>query len=120
MSTVGDIRLLSWVVDKLHEHKRKNKEQTNEAIASIHAAWSATYNYLRNEDGKYIPNEKLSNLWNEAARCTRLINAGLASQLQDKSRFWIHPELPRQNRILKLTEIMDEVERLNKKFIKKN
>lgn len=116
MSVVADITLLGWIVDKLLTYSDKQKVRVNEAIASIQNAWTHTYNYLRNQDGEYIPNQELSDLWNDAAMKTRLINQDLATQLQDKSRFWIHPDLPRQNRILLLTEIQDEVERLNKRF----
>jgi hypothetical protein len=116
MSAVSDIKLLGWILDKIATYSDKHKERVNEAISAIHAAWTRTYDYLRNQSGDYIPNQELSDLWNEAAQKTRLVNPELASQLQDKSRFWIHPGLPRQRRILLLTEIVDELERLNKKF----
>ncbi len=116
MSGIADVKLLGWVIDKLLTYSDTQKVRVNDAIASIQNAWSHTYDYLRNQDGDYIPNQELSNLWNNAAMKTRLIDQELASQLQDKSRFWIHPDLPRQNRILLLTEIQDELERLNMKF----
>jgi hypothetical protein len=118
MSAVADIKLLAWVLDKLATYSEKHKEQVSEAINAIHAAWTRTYDYLKNKNGEYVPNQELSDLWNEAAHRTRLVNSDLASQLQDKSRFWIHPDLPRQRRILLLTEIVDELERLNKRFEK--
>jgi hypothetical protein len=116
MSAISDIKLLGWILDKLAAYSDKHKERVNEAISAIHAAWTRTYDYLKNQSGDYVPNQELSDLWNEAAQKTRLVNPELASQLQDKSRFWIHPDLPRQRRILLLTEIIDELERLNKKF----
>lgn len=116
MNTIGDIKFLGWAIDKLASYSDKHKIRVNEAISSIQVAWTHTYNYLRNQEGEYIPNQELSNLWNEAAKSTRLVDKELGRQLQDKSRFWIHPDLPRQNRILLLTEIQDEVERLNMKF----
>lgn len=116
MSFLADISILTAIVDKLLQYSDKHKARVNDAITSISKAWSYTYNYLRNENGKYIANQQLSDLWNEAASKTRLINPDLAQQLSDKSRFWIHPNLPRQNRILLLTEVIDEIERLNKKF----
>ena len=116
MSAIADIRLLRWVIDKLLTYSEKHNERVNEAINAIYAAWTRTYDYLKNQDGEYIPNQELSDLWNVAAYRTRLVDPGLASQLQDKSRFWIHPDLPRQNRILLLTEIVDELERLNLRF----
>jgi uncharacterized protein (DUF2225 family) len=116
MSGLADVKLLGWILDKLMSYSDKNKERASEAISAIHAAWTKTYDYLKNQEGDYVPNQELSDLWNEAAHYTRLVDKELASQLQDKSRFWIHPDLPRQRRILLLTEIIDELERLNKKF----
>lgn len=116
MSAIADIKLLGWILDKLAAYSDKHKERVSGAISAIHSAWTRTYDYLRNQSGDYVPNQELSDLWNEAAHKTRLVNPELASQLQDKSRFWIHPDLPRQRRILLLTEIVDELERLNKKF----
>ena len=116
MSALADIKFLTWVLDKLATCNEKQKEQVNEAIKAIHAAWTRTYDYLKNKDGAYVPNQQLSDLWNDAASKTRLINPDLAQQLSDKSRFWIHPNIPRQNRILLLAEVTDEIKRLNKKF----
>ena len=116
MNAIADIRLLGWVIDKLLKYSDQHKVRVNEAIASIQEAWLQTYNYLRNQNGEYVPNKELSKLWNIAAMKTRLIDQDLGNRLQDKSRFWIHPDLPRQSRILLLTEIQDEVERLNMKF----
>lgn len=116
MSAIADIKLLSWALDKLKSYSDKHKERVNEAISAIHTAWTRTYDYLKNNNGEYVPNQELSDLWNEAATRTRLVDKELAAQLEDKSRFWIHPDLPRQERILMLKEIVDEMERLNKKF----
>jgi len=116
MNIVSDLKLLGWILDKLSTYSDKQRERVNEAINAIYAAWTRTFDYLKNNNGTYVPNQELSDLWNEAAYRTRLVNPELASQLQDKSRFWIHPALPRQKKILKLTEIVDELDRLNKKF----
>ena len=116
MSFLADIGILNTIVDKLLQYSDKHKVRVNDAITSITKAWSYTYNYLRNENGEYVANQQLSDLWNDAASKTRLIDRELARQLSDKSRFWIHPDMPRQQRILLLTEVTDELERLNKKF----
>lgn len=116
MNAIADIRLLGWIIDKLATYTDKHKVRVNNAISSIQIAWIRTYDYLRNQGGEYVPNQELSNFWNEAASKTRLVDKELAGQLQDKARFWIHPKLPRQNRILLLKEVQDEVERLHKKF----
>lgn len=116
MNAILDIKLLSWILDKLISYRDKHKEHVNEAINAIHSAWGTTYDYLKNNDGAFVPNPELSALWREAAYRTRLVDRDLASKLDSKSRFWIHPSLPRQDNILKLTEIVDELERLNRKF----
>lgn len=116
MSFLADLGILNTIVDKLLQHSDKHKVRVNDAITSITKAWSYTYNYLRNENGDYVANQQLSDLWNDAASKTRLIDREFARQLSDKSRFWIHPNLPRQQRILLLTEVTDELERLNKKL----
>lgn len=116
MSYLADINILSGIVDKLLQYSDNQQVRVNDAITAISKAWTYTFNYLRNENGEYVPNQQLSDLWNEAASKARLVNIELARQLKDKSRFWIHPDMPRQNRILLLTEITDEVERLEKKL----
>lgn len=118
MSFLSDIRSISWAVDKLRTYSEKNKVRTNEALTAIHAAWTRTYDYLRNKDGVYVANQELSDLWNKAAGKTRLIDSELADQLSDKSRFWIHPNMPRQNTIINLVELTDEMEKLNRKLKK--
>ncbi len=100
---VGDINDLTGIIDALLKYTDKYQVRVNDAITAISLAWTHTYNYLRNEQGEYVPNQDLSNLWNDAASKTRLINSKLGRQLNDKARFWIHPDLPRQNRILLLT-----------------
>ena len=118
MEFLTDIKAIAFVVDVLKGYSDKERVRTNEAITAIQTAWLRTYDYLRNQKGEYIPNPELSELWNIAAGKTRLVNADLASRLSDKSRFWIHPDLPRQNRIINLIELTDEMERLNLKFKK--
>ncbi len=116
MIRLGDIQVLGWILDTLLSYQDKKKIKVNDAIAAIHTAWTRTYDYLKNQDGEYVPNQELSDLWNEAAKKTRLVNPDLATDLQHKSRYWIHPELPRQERVLLLKEIVDELERLEKRF----
>lgn len=118
MSLLGDIKIISLVADKILSYTDKNKVRTNNAMTAIQAAWTRTYDYLNNQDGEYIANQELSDLWNQAANSTRLVNVELAEQLTKKSRFWIHPNLPRQDRIIKLVELTDEMEKLNLKFKK--
>ena len=115
-SFLGDLNVLASIIDKLFQYKDRKDVRVNEAITAISKAWNHTYHYLRNENGEIVPKTNISDLWNEAASKTRLVDVRLAKQLKDKSRFWIHPYLPRQNRILLLTEITDEIERLEKKL----
>ncbi len=116
MNLLADINILSNLIDKLLQYSDKHKVRVVDAISAISKAWTYTYDYLKNRHGAFIPNQHLSDLWNDAAAKTRLVNNELANQLQDKSRFWIHPGLPRQNRILLLKEITDEIERLEMKL----
>ena len=118
MQLLADINILSGVIDKLLQFNDKKQVRVNDAITSITKAWTYTYNYIRNEKGEYVPNQELSDLWNDAASKTRLVDYELGKQLTDKARFWIHPDMPRQNRILRLTEITDEIERLEMKLRK--
>ena len=111
---LAEISIISGIIDKLYSYSNTRKQQVAQAIHSINLAWTHTYNYLVNNKGKYIPNQKLSDLWNTAAKDTRLVDAELGEMLQLKSRFWIHPELPRQERILKLKEVTDKLGRLQK------
>ena len=90
-SFLGDLNILSSIIDKLFQYKDKKDVRVNESITAISKAWNHTYNYLRNENGEVIPKTNLSDLWNEAASKTRLVDLRLARQLKDKSRFWIHP-----------------------------
>lgn len=116
MSLLGDVVILSGVVDLLLKYSDKHKVRVNSAISSISKAWTYTYDYLKNNNGEYVPNQQLSDLWNDAAEKTRLVDKTLAQSLNDKGRFWIHPNLPRQTNILKLKDITDEIERLQKKL----
>ena len=87
MSALADIKFLGWIIEKFSLYKEKEREKTNEAISAIHFAWSRTYDYLRNNEGDYIPNQELSDCWNDAARCTRLIDPDLAMQLKINQGF---------------------------------
>ena len=53
MSAIADIKLLGWVLDKLAAYSDKHKERVSEAISAIHAAWTRTYDYLKNQSGDY-------------------------------------------------------------------
>lgn len=116
MNYLADIKILSVVVDKLLQYSDKHKVRVNDAITAISKAWNFTYDYLYNQKGEIVIKTDLADLWNEAADKTRLVNPSLGRKLKEKGRFWIHPNLPRQNRILRLKEITDEIERLEKKL----
>jgi hypothetical protein len=111
---LAEIGIISGILDAVFRFRRERKEYVAQALKSINVAWTHTYDYLINNKGEYIPNQQLSNLWNTAANDTKLVDVELGSILQLKSRFWIHPELPRQEGILKLKEVIDKTERLQK------
>lgn len=116
MKYLDDLKILGDIIDMLLQRRDRDRVRVNEAITSISFAWTHTYDYLRNNQGEFVHNQELSDLWLTAAGKTRLVDLHLANQLQDKARFWIHPNLPRQNNILLLTEVVDEIERLNRKL----
>jgi hypothetical protein len=116
MSYLADINILSGIVDKLLQYSDKHQVRVNDAITAISKAWNFTYDYLYNQKGEIVVKTDLADLWNEAAAKTRLVDTSLGRKLKEKGRFWVHPTLPRQNRILLLKEITDEIERLEKKL----
>jgi len=115
-----DISFL-WTVlaDVLKGLSNRNKE-TAEAIGAIRKAFNFMYDYLRNNQGGYIHNIDLANLWGDASIKVMIVDKGLGDLLADKSRFWLHPEfyteLNRGMNVLTLVEITDEMERLRKKI----
>ena len=113
---VGDINELTGIIDALLKYTDKYQERVNDAITSISKAWNFTYDYLYNQKGEIVPRTDFADLWNDAAAKTRLVDRTLGRRLKEKGRFWIHPNLPRQNNILKLKDITDEIERLEMKL----
>jgi hypothetical protein len=116
LSAIADIKLLTTIIDKILTYSDKHKGRVNDAISAIDLAWTRTYHHLKIENGNYEYNKELSDLWRNAATATRLINPSLARQLHNKSRFWVYPDLPRQDNILKLNEVNDAIERLKMRF----
>lgn len=62
------------------------------AVYSLQKAINATEIYLTQSKRKYIPNERLSNLWLKAFTTMIKIDKNLADRLRDKSRFWSNPQ----------------------------
>lgn len=94
----------------------KKREKAIDAHEALNKAFISTYDYLRNKNGEYVPNPKLAELWNEASAAVMKINQDLGNSLYYKSRFWLHPDiymrLNREDEILSLNEIIDEMERM--------
>ena len=55
MSYLSDIKAINFVIEKLQQYSDKQKVRVNDAISAISKAWNHTYNYLRNENGEYVP-----------------------------------------------------------------
>ncbi|WJS93869.1 hypothetical protein NYQ10_17425 [Flavobacterium johnsoniae] len=124
MAQIFDITIL-WtvfndVVTFLNERKDKNKENVVNAHRDINTAFIKTYNYLKNNNGKYIPNIELAEAWNQASSSILLVDRYLGEILYNKSRFWLDPELyinlNRDSEIIELTKVVDEMERLRIKL----
>jgi len=111
------ISFFSLVVDVFKQVSGKRKEKIT-AMGAIRKAFNYTYDYLYNNDGEYLPNMKLADLWNEASTEVMIVNTQLGKTLGMKSRFWAQPdlyiELNRNREIITLKEVVDEMERLQK------
>jgi len=124
MATAFDIKIL-WNVFKdvgtcLMGQASKKKDDTAKAHREIYKAFIHTYDYLRNNQGHYVPKPELAEVWNEASYAVMNIDHGLGEMLYNKSRFWLDPELyfnlNRQSEIIELNQIIDEMERLRKRL----
>lgn len=125
MAAAFDIKIL-WSVIKdtgtfLAGQADKKKDSVINAHKTINTAFIKTYDYLRNNNGKYIPNPQLAEEWNQAAASVMKLNYGLGEMLFHKSRFWTDPQLyinlNRESEIIELNEILDEMERLRMKLM---
>lgn len=124
MATTFDIRILWTLFKDVGSHilgqESKRKEGIAKAHNSINQAFIKTYDYLRNNQGNYIPKPELAEAWSNAASDVMNIDHGLGEMLYNKSRFWLDPELyinlNRQSEIIKLNQIVDEMERLRRKL----
>jgi hypothetical protein len=124
MPTVFDIKILltsfKEVVTFLLGQAEKNKANVINAHKSINTAYIKTYDYLRNRNGKYVPNTELAEVWNEASASVMQFHKGLGELLYHKSRFWLDPQLyiniNRESEIIELNQLIDEMERLRMKL----
>lgn len=124
MSTAFDIKIL-WTVFKdigvfLQGQADKKKENIINAHKDINTAFIKTYDYLRNNNGEYIPNTELAEVWNQASASILRVDKELGETLYNKSRFWLDPQLyinlSRDSEIIELNEVVDEMERLRIKL----
>lgn len=124
MATAFDIKIL-WTVFKdvgsyISGQASKKKEGIAKAHNSINQAFIKTYDYLRNNQGNYVPKPELAEVWSNAASDIMNIDHGLGEMLYNKSRFWLDPELyinlNRQSEIIELNQVVDEMERLRMKL----
>lgn len=111
-----DLTILWTVLMDVRNSLNDRNNNTIEALGAIRKAFNYTYDYLRNNQGNYIPNMELADLWNEASTKVMRVNTRLGDMLGNKSRFWAHPdiysELNRTVDIPTLEQITDEMERL--------
>lgn len=124
MATAFDITILWSVVSDtitfLTGRAEKKKDNVIEAHKVINSAFIKTYHYLRNNRGQYVPNPELAESWNLASAAVMKVDEILGEMLYNKSRFWLDPDLyfnlNRQEEIIELNEVVDEMERLRKKI----
>lgn len=116
MAHVLDISVLWSVVTDVFKMYNDRNNNAIDALGSVRKAFNHTYNYLHNNNGQYVPNMELSDLWNEASIAVMRVDRSLGNMLGSKSRFWTHPdiyiELNNAENILHLNQIIDEMERL--------
>jgi hypothetical protein len=96
------------------------KKDVIEAHRALNSAFIQTYDYLRNNHGRYIPKPELAEFWNLSSAAMMKIDSGLGEMLYNKSRFWLDPELyinlNRAGEIIELNQIVDEMEHLRMKI----
>ena len=116
MANVFDVSVLWTVVTDIFSAYNERNNNTIEALGSVRKAFNHTYNYLKNNNGEYIPNMNLADLWNEASTKVTRVDRNLGDMLARKSRFWTHPDIYIQlnnaENIIELNHIIDEMERL--------
>lgn len=110
------------LVDLYIEIKKYNSvdEKLVNAHHNLNNAFIQTYDYLKNNNGKYIPNKELAEVWNLASTSIILIDKNLGELLYHKSRFWLDPDLyfrlNRSSQIINLNRIIDEMEKIRLKI----
>lgn len=116
MEKLFDLGLLMPIISDVVKGIKERRENRIEALGSIRKALNHTYNYLRNDDGEYVPNMELADMWNEAATTVMKVDVNLGEMLANKSRFWAHPyiyfQLNNAENIPTLNDIINEMERL--------
>ncbi len=120
MSATFDISMLWGAIQDIFKELNNKEEKTIEAIKLTRKAFIHTYDYLKNNDGEYIPKIELADLWNDASASVLKVDKQLGDLLANKSRFWTHPDiyfkLGREKEIPELKHITDEMERLRMKL----
>jgi hypothetical protein len=124
MAAAFDITILWSVVSDtlsfLTGRAEKKKENIIEAHRAINNAFIQTYDYLRNNNGQYIPKPELAEIWNEASAAVLKLDKVLGEMLYSKSRFWLDPDLymnlNRQDEIIELDQVVEEMEKLRMKL----
>lgn len=116
MEKLFDLGLLIPIVSDVIKGVKERRVNRIEALGSIRKAFNHTYNYLKNNNGDYVANMELADMWNEASTVVMKVDLNLGEMLANKSRFWTHPDIYIQlnnaENIIELNHIIDEMERL--------
>jgi hypothetical protein len=114
------LSIVSDVFNFLTDKASAKKENVIMAHSAMNKAFIQTYDYLKNKMGEYKPMPSLADAWNDAATAVMKVNPGLGGILYHKSRFWLDPQLyfnlNRQDEIIELNQIIEEMERLRMKL----
>lgn len=119
-----DIKILWMVVKDIFTHLsgKASEKKTNiiEAHRATNAAFIATYDYLRNNNGAYVPMPALADVWNDASAAVMQVDKSLGNMLYSKSRFWLDPDLyinlGREDEVIELNQLVEEMEKLRMKL----
>lgn len=89
---ISGLNFTNTILDKVLTKRGTRIAKKIKAVTLMRRAINNTEAYLTVTNQDYSPNEKLSNLWNEAFEAMHPIDKDLAWKLDDKSRFWSNPQ----------------------------
>lgn len=89
---ISGIGLTESLLDRVLGKRGTRIAKKITAVTLMQRAVNNTEAYLTRTNHDYVPNEVLSNLWNDAFASMISIDKNLARKLNDKSKFWSNPQ----------------------------